>query len=236
MLELDVSAVTAVTVVASTRREHKKAAMAMSVGRRGAEAVNEAEKEAEIDWRQEQAHDVSRILGFGLELESSGLVWSVVDADSPSHRAGAGSRKMVTSSVTVSASITSQYASDSVLSAAYTTFSSAFISAFAVAAAASGYSTFASESPTFAPSSASTQIIQNSRSRIIIGVVVGVGGACLLAGVVYACRINSSKDASRKMRVESSTHQKPVGALEDEMGIEAFYGVDTWQQSTHDEA
>jgi hypothetical protein len=226
MLELDVSSVTSVTVATAARKkltplDHRQA------------------EEVVADWREEQAKDVSRVLGYGLELDlESGLVKNVAD----SHMLL--TRKMAMSSVTITATISSSYANTAALTTAYTAYSSVFTNAFTVAAAASGYTYSSTDAPTLAPTTASTQITQNSRSRIIIGVCVGVGGFFLVAGAVYACYHYSSKSsANSKMPVESSAHAHTTGDVSSNGEIEVALalthgdagavdaGADTWQHS-----
>jgi hypothetical protein len=193
MLEIDVSAVTSITVVSARRQAH--------VDRRNAE---------EADWREEQKKDVARLLGYGLEVDSeSGLVRRV-----GSHNAR--TRKMVTSSVTVTATVVSQYSASQLVSA-YSAYSSAFTYAFAYAAASNGFSL--TDGPSLAPTTAPSGL--STTNKIIIGVVVGVGGAILIAGAIYAAvTCSSSSTANNKMPVESSAHHKSGTGGEDYSGGE----------------
>ena len=210
MLEIDVSSVTAVTATAATRKK-----------RTAAEAQRELDAGIiAIDWREHQAEDVTRILGYGFEVTESnnGLVVK--------HTNDLAWRRMAVSAVTITATVTSAY-SASALSAANSAYGSVFTTAFTAAAASYGISVY---EPTLAPTKAPTADDSTSTStststtNIIIGVVVGVGGFLILAGAAYAiymgaCSGSASSSTNAKMPVESSHHQTHAGHV-DEGGVE----------------
>jgi hypothetical protein len=248
MLEVDVSSVTGVTATAVARKK-----------RTAAEAQRELDAGIiAIDWREHQAEDATRILGHGLQVAetSNGLVVKRIN--------DLVWRRMAVSAVTITASVTSAYSS-SALTVAQNAYSSVFQSAFTTAAASYGITvneptltptaaptptpTAAPTTPTAAPTPTPTAVTASTASSsttIIIGVVVGVGGAILIAGGIYAAITSSNGAANSKMPVESSAHHKS-GTGEDYSGGEVevlaishgdHHGAvdaesDTWQTSEH---
>ena len=217
MLEVDVSSVTGVTATAVARKK-----------RTAAEAQRELDAGIiAIDWREHQAEDATRILGHGLQVAetSNGLVVKRIN--------DLVWRKMAVSAVTITASVTSAYSS-SALTAAQNAYSSVFQSAFTTAAASYGIivneptltpTAAPTPTPTAAPTptptavTASTASTASSSTTLIIGVVVGVGGAIFIAGGIYAAIASSNGAANSKMPVESSAHHKS-GTGEDYSGGE----------------
>jgi hypothetical protein len=215
MLEVDVSSVTGVTATAVARKK-----------RTAAEAQRELDAGIiAIDWREHQAEDATRILGHGLQVISNGLVVKRIN--------DLVWRKMAVSAVTITASVTSAYSS-SALTAAQNAYSSVFQSAFTTAAASYGIivneptltpTAAPTPTPTAAPTptptavTASTASTASSSTTLIIGVVVGVGGAIFIAGGIYAAIASSNGAANSKMPVESSAHHKS-GTGEDYSGGE----------------
>jgi len=165
-------------------------------------------------------------LGLGLGLDRLGGL----DVDQSSAERQHTSR-VTSQSVKITATVSSPYTT-STLAATYSTYSSVFSSAFASS------TTNWVPDPTAAPTAAPDTGL-SSKNKLIIGVVVGVGGLIVIAGLGFACYSCSGSgsgsgavNANSKMPIESS-HQQPHanGSMEGEGGEES--GVEVAMVLTH---